>query len=429
MEGEVVQESTWSTPKSDKKTKRRLSNFVRNSPYSSVNPKTPEHSSNAPIGTPLRFNDDEAEKQAARKAKRDQLYLQTSKDVVVNKENCGEKLDPRQIAQLYSTTIKLCRDNKINAKNSWSLALIDHLRSLVVSGEIKAEDGPNEEVEEPTEANFQLAGVSLDASTKIYSYRVDSVHTSAYSVLSDLTRSGGPQQDINDDESEETTELSTTKKKPSKSRTRGECTLEKNADNISVKAYDVEHMLDPFFQIISRAIHNAETNSSLLHALKLSQEPCKDGACHLMFDSQRHFFASSQNGCVGIISKQKFQESYSFIKKGLQSQLDSVPIDSAYNNCICPSSNQYFQNIASFAAVDKENRFSWNANLENPEIMRNETQELMPIDYSSVHLSSGDGIELDTWHEEWAMEARSTSFHGESFPLEETSGMVRIDTN
>ncbi|GJQ12388.1 hypothetical protein GpartN1_g4179.t1 [Galdieria partita] len=427
MEERLFQESTWTTPKSDKTPRRRLSSFFRNSPHSSVLIKTPElqQSTSATIGTPLRFNDDEAEKQAARKAKKEQnLFQTTSKQVEVSNATLEEKLDPRQLAQLYSTTIKLCRDNKINAKNSWSLALIDHLRSLVVNGEIKTEEDPNQETEEPTEANFQLAGVTLDASTKIYSYRVDFVHTSAYSVLGDLTRSGGQPENevVEEDDSEETVELSAVKKKHSKSRTQGECTLEKNMDNISVKTYDVEHMLDPLFQVISRAIHNTETNNSLLHALKLSQEPCKDGACHLVFDSQQPFFASLQNGCIGITPLQKYQDSYNFVKKSLQNQADSFSTDVAYKNAICPGMMKYVQSIG-HSITNKENQLPSNVTVENPEMMRNDTQEWAPIDYSSVYMDSYDGLELESWNEEWAMEAKWTSSNGETFPLEEVSGM------
>ncbi|KAK4525708.1 hypothetical protein GAYE_SCF16G3617 [Galdieria yellowstonensis] len=434
MEQTLLQEtSSWTTPKNDTKTRRRLSSFFKNSPSLSAPSKTPEHAqasvatvTTTSMNTPLRFNDDEAEKQAARKAKRNQLLFSSSKELATNhNDNWEEKLDPRQLAQLYSTTIKLCRDNKINAKNSWSLALIDHLRSLVVSGEIRAEDVPSEETEEPSEANFQLAGVTLDASTKIYSYRVDSVHTSAYSVLGDLTRTGRTPQDnesIEDEDSEEpTNEMSTAKRKQTKSRTQGECTLEKNVDNISVKSYDVEHMLDPLFQVISRAIHNGETSHSLLHVLKLSHEPCKDGACHLVFDSQRPFFASSQNGSVGMHPPKKYRESCHFIKKSLQSHPDWLSMEVDDWDCICPEMKQCFRNVFQ-RAVDQENQRPKNKSAENPEMLRNETPEWTPIDYSSVHLDSHDGLE--SWNEEWALlEARWTNPHGELFPLEETSGM------
>jgi len=38
------------------------------------------------------------------------------------------------------------------------------------------------------EVNFQKASCTLDASVKIYSYRVDDVHLSSYKVLANLNR-------------------------------------------------------------------------------------------------------------------------------------------------------------------------------------------------------------------------------------------------
>jgi condensin complex subunit 2 len=65
---------------------------------------------------------------------------------------------------------------KITQKNSWQLNLIDYMEDVLeVSG-----DNPN----------FQTASCTLDASVKIYSCRVDSVHTDAYKVLGGLTRTG-----------------------------------------------------------------------------------------------------------------------------------------------------------------------------------------------------------------------------------------------
>ena len=70
------------------------------------------------------------------------------------------------------------RLQKITQKNSWALNLIDYLPD-VLETQYKTEDGI---------ANFQAASVTLDTSVKIYSYRVDSVHTETYKVLGGLSR-------------------------------------------------------------------------------------------------------------------------------------------------------------------------------------------------------------------------------------------------
>ena len=73
---------------------------------------------------------------------------------------------------------------KINQKNSWSLDLIDHIDDVLQSN-FNNEEGSGV-------GNFQAASCTLDASVKIYSYRVDSIHNETYRVLGDLslTRNG-----------------------------------------------------------------------------------------------------------------------------------------------------------------------------------------------------------------------------------------------
>lgn len=80
---------------------------------------------------------------------------------------------------MYKNCIKLAAENKISQKNTWSLNLIDHMADLVKPSE------------EGRTTNFQHASCTLDAGIKIYSYRVDSVHSEAFKVLGGLSRSAG----------------------------------------------------------------------------------------------------------------------------------------------------------------------------------------------------------------------------------------------
>ena len=74
-------------------------------------------------------------------------------------------LSAESVLNLYSNCIKLASENKINAKNTWSLALIDHISEIVRDS--KDEDG---------QTNFQKSSCTLDAGVKIYASRVDSFH-------------------------------------------------------------------------------------------------------------------------------------------------------------------------------------------------------------------------------------------------------------
>ena len=103
-------------------------------------------------------------------------------------------LSANQIVGLYSNCLKLASENKINAKNSWSLPLIDHIAELVKPDRTDADE----------DYNFQKASCTLDAGVKIYGCRVDSVHTEAYKVLAGVNRTGNGAQndDENDDDDE-----------------------------------------------------------------------------------------------------------------------------------------------------------------------------------------------------------------------------------
>ena len=85
------------------------------------------------------------------------------------------KLTKEELNDVFQNCIKLAAASKINAKNSFSLRLIEHMEDLVKA----SDDG---------ETNFQQASCTLDAGVQIYSYRVDAVHTDAFKTLQGLNR-------------------------------------------------------------------------------------------------------------------------------------------------------------------------------------------------------------------------------------------------
>jgi condensin complex subunit 2 len=96
------------------------------------------------------------------------------------------------IGEVYKNAIRMNAENRINASNSWNLSLIDHLdRFLTVpsnSSKVSMEDSVTPGA---TTVNFTKASCTLDASVKIYSYRVDDVHLTSYKVLANLNRTDG----------------------------------------------------------------------------------------------------------------------------------------------------------------------------------------------------------------------------------------------
>ncbi|XP_050136672.1 condensin complex subunit 2-like isoform X2 [Malus sylvestris] len=128
----------------------------------------------------LGSNDDNRERAQARAAPAAAIWR---KSVALNlRPHQGDPnhgLGKAQILELFQNCIKLASENKINQKNTWEVNLIDHLTDII-----------NVEEEKDAETNFQKASCTLEGGVKIYSMRVDSVHSEAYKVLGGMNRVG-----------------------------------------------------------------------------------------------------------------------------------------------------------------------------------------------------------------------------------------------
>ncbi|XP_070672639.1 condensin complex subunit 2-like [Malus domestica] len=124
----------------------------------------------------LGSNDDNREHAQARTAP---AFAIRRKSVALNllpqQGDPNHGLRKAQILELFQNCIKLSSDYK----NTWELNLIDHLTVII-----------NVEEEKDAETNFQKASCTLEGGVKIYSMRVDSVHTEAYKVLGGMNRVG-----------------------------------------------------------------------------------------------------------------------------------------------------------------------------------------------------------------------------------------------
>lgn len=94
------------------------------------------------------------------------------------------------LGEVYRKAIRMNAENRINAANSWDLNLIDHLDRFTAP-ELRSTtmvSTMDETLTSATGVNFTKASCTLDASVKIYSYRVDDVHLTSYRVLANLNR-------------------------------------------------------------------------------------------------------------------------------------------------------------------------------------------------------------------------------------------------
>lgn len=189
----------------------------------------------------------------------------------------GDAADQAKLADMYSQVIKLSTENKINAKNSWSLTLIDHMDRMLTD----TENGRSR-------VNFTKASCTLDASIKIYSYRVDETAASTYRVLENLNRTGndkenrepeGGDSDGGDDE-EEGGGKAKRSKVGSKGTSAKMCvsdTLEKNVNNLNIAEGEAGFDVDPLFLKLSKTFDASGSSGMLLNTLNVGKEGCAIG--------------------------------------------------------------------------------------------------------------------------------------------------------
>ncbi|XP_014490406.1 condensin complex subunit 2 [Vigna radiata var. radiata] len=213
-------------------------------------------------------NDDQLERAQARAARAAAIRHNS---LAVNFHSHPPKspscLNKHQILELFHNCIKLATENKINQKNTWELDLIDHLTDI-----IRVEEGNH------VETNFQIASCTLEAGVRIYSLRVDSVHSDAYKVLAGMNRAGQDTQEgaalgsVNAENGE------ASRKEVDKKLSHWS-TLESSFEVLNVKKFDVAFAVDPLYHHTSAQFDEGGAKGLLMNNLGVY------GKCRVLFDS------------------------------------------------------------------------------------------------------------------------------------------------
>ena len=117
------------------------------------------------------------------------------------------------------------------------------------------------------ESSWQKASASLDATAKIYGFRVDSVHSETYKFLGGLNRNKKDSNLKNNDEIQE--DLDDTKKKEKIKR--GVNTLETNIKKLNLPKYDIDSEVDPLFSIMTSKFNESSAKGLLLNTIPLNE--------------------------------------------------------------------------------------------------------------------------------------------------------------
>ncbi|XP_057955867.1 condensin complex subunit 2 [Malania oleifera] len=219
----------------------------------------------------LGSNDDKLERAQARAARAAAIRRKTATTpAAAPPPSLDPCLGKQQILELFQNCIKLASENKINQKNTWELGLIDHLCEI-----IKVEE------EDDAETNFQKASCTLEAGVKIYSLRVDSVHSEAYKVLGGINRAG---QENEQDTVVEDTDINNGldeghSKKEQERKMSPLSTLESSFEALNVKKFDVAFAVDPLYHQTSAQFDEGGAKGLLLNNLGIY------GDCRVLFDS------------------------------------------------------------------------------------------------------------------------------------------------
>uniref|UniRef100_A0A5B7B666 Condensin complex subunit 2 n=1 Tax=Davidia involucrata TaxID=16924 RepID=A0A5B7B666_DAVIN len=219
----------------------------------------------------LDSNDDKLERAQARAARA--AAIRRKSIAATGHPHPPPPLDPclekQQILELFQNCIKLASENKINQKNTWELSLIDHLCDI-----IKVEE------EEDVETNFQKASFTLEAGVKIYSMRVDSVHSEAYKVLGGINRVGQEdEQDSRVEDANVNEEPGGYCKKEQERKVSPLSTLESSFEALNVKKFDVAFAVDPLYHQTSAQFDEGGAKGLLLNNLEVNSD------CRVLFDS------------------------------------------------------------------------------------------------------------------------------------------------
>jgi condensin complex subunit 2 len=118
------------------------------------------------------------------------------------------------------------------------------------------------------ESAWQRASASLDATAKIYGYRVDSVHTETFKFLVGLNRN---KKDLNaKEENDELGQDNDVSKKKEKVK-RGINTLETNIRKLNLDKYDIDSEVDPLFSVMTSKFNESTARGLLLNTIPLDE--------------------------------------------------------------------------------------------------------------------------------------------------------------
>ncbi|KAM7354244.1 non-SMC condensin I complex subunit H [Cochliomyia hominivorax] len=214
------------------------------------------------------INDDEEERRQARRR------------TLLAGQNTGESSTFEE-----NETLKKCLEiyngNKLSKENAWSLSLIDTLSTLL-------------ERHHKSLNNFKVAGSSLEASSKVYSLRVDSIHSDVLRMSAGLNAQKFKEKSLDEDDDDEDNEAENRvatggdgsndpnasaaglegneKQKPkAKKQRKNLSTVTKNKDTLNARL-DTVPLQDPVFGKLNSIVGSINSSNRLMNNILLTTD-------------------------------------------------------------------------------------------------------------------------------------------------------------
>ena len=173
------------------------------------------------------------------------------------------------------------------------------------------------------ESAWQRASASLDATAKIYGYRVDSVHTETFKFLGGLNRNKKEMNSKEENEDENQFDGDNTKKKE-KIR-RGVNTLETNIRKLNLDKYDIDTEVDPLFSVMT-----SKFNESTAKGLLLNTIPLDDNINYILESKKSDENPESESN--NIVQDNKIIEEKNIDEKKKDDNISSLDTESLKDN-------------------------------------------------------------------------------------------------
>lgn len=169
----------------------------------------------------------------------------------------------------FEEWMKMATDNKINANNTWSFALIDYFHDMSL---LRSDSGDGS-------INFQKASCTLDGCVKVWTSRVDSVMVETGRLLSGLqddtaAAAGDVSVDANTSRVDEADDSDDQDTRPARTKRRQrarEPTLAKSFSQLQVKRFDLEFSVDPLFKKTSADFDEGGAGGLLMNHLHVDE--------------------------------------------------------------------------------------------------------------------------------------------------------------